>query len=112
MKRTPEKKTAFKCSQFFAVLLLAVTLGLSVASAGEPFTPEETNAIEKIIRDYIMKNPEIIKDAGEILGKKREVIAQERTRRTILARKDELFQDPASPVGDNPRGDVTIVAIL
>ena len=103
------KKPAVKFARFIAAFVLAVTLGVGAASAGEPFTPDETKAIEKILRDYILKNPEIIIDAAEILGKKQEAAARDRTRRIILARKDELFKDPASPVGGNPSGDVTIV---
>ena len=100
---------AVEFARFIAVLVLAVTLVVGAASAGEPFTPDETKAIEKILRDYILKNPEIIIDAAEILGKKQESAARDSARRTILARKDELFKDTASPVGGNPKGDVTIV---
>ncbi len=85
------KKPAVKFARFIAAFVLAVTLGVGAASAGEPFTPDETKAIEKILRDYILKNPEIIIDAAEILGKKQEAAARDRTRRIILARKDELF---------------------
>ena len=53
--------------------------------------------------------PEIIEDASKILGKKRELVARDRMRRAIFARKDELFKDPTSPVGGNPNGDVTVV---
>ena len=102
---TPKAKFA----RLIAAFVLAVTLDVGAASAGEQFTPEETNAIEKIFRDYLLNNPEIIEDVGDILNKKRESNARERTRRTILARKDELFKDPSSPVGGNPSGDVTVV---
>ena len=109
MIRILVNKRTVQFARFIAVLVLAVTLGVGAASAGEPFTPDETKAIEKILRDYILKNPEIIKDAAEILGEKQEAAARDRARRTILARKDELFKDPASPVDGNPSGDVTIV---
>ena len=109
MIRTLVNKRTIEFARFIAAFVLAVTLGVGAASAGEPFTPDETKAIEKILRDYILKNPGIIIDAAEILGKKQEAAARDRTRRIILARKDELFKDPASPVGGNPSGDVTIV---
>ncbi len=109
MIRILVNKRTVEFARFIAVLVLAVTLGVGAASAGELFTPDKTKAIEKIVRDFILKNPEIILDAVKILGKKQETTASERARRTILARKDELFKDPASPVGGNPSGDVTIV---
>ncbi|MFB3135004.1 MAG: thioredoxin domain-containing protein, partial [Rhodospirillales bacterium] len=96
-------------ARFTSAVLCAAVVAVGAAAAEESFTPEKARAIEKIVREYILKNPEIIIEAARILRAREETAALDQTRRTILARRDDLFNDPASPVGGNPKGDVTLV---
>lgn len=109
MKRLRSKTDANGLARYAAVMVTVVALAAGPVTAGELFTPDETKGIEEIVRDYIMKNPGIILDAVETLNKRQEEAADEQIRRIILSRKEEIFKDPATPVGGNPRGDVTIV---
>ena len=79
------------------------------AADGKNVSQPDTQAIEKIIRDYLLKNPKIVVDALE--AHKRHVDAQEELAvlRTIKARRKELQYDPGSVVGGNLSGDVTVV---
>jgi protein-disulfide isomerase len=92
----------------FTVLCIA-TLGIGAVSAEESFSPDETKAIEDIVRDLLRNNPEILLEAIQNLRRNEEVAQQGQARQNILARRNELFGDPTSPVGGNPDGDVTIV---
>ena len=69
----------------------------------------EKKAIERIVREYILKNPEVIIEAIQSLRERDQQQAQERVRKTLVSRRDELLNDPLTPVGGNPKGDVTIV---
>jgi len=72
-------------------------------------TPEQVQAIERIIHDYLMRNPEVILDAVESLEQKRNEQARETAKSAIAEHRDEILNDPDSPVAGNAKGDVTIV---
>jgi len=69
----------------------------------------EKKVIEGIVREYILKNPEVISEAIQSLRERNQQQARERVRKTLVSRRSELLNDPLTPVGGNPQGDVTIV---
>jgi len=93
--------------------ILAVLLGaapaLAQSSAPSTLPPDQVQAIEKVIREYILRNPELLLEAIENLEKKRGDEAQSAAKATIAERRSELLNDPGAPVAGNPSGDVTIV---
>jgi len=91
----------------FAVALLSGTHA-AVASRHE-FTPQQSDAIRQIVRDYLIKNPEVILEAIEALKAKDQASTEARSRQTIAARRAEIFEDPESPIAGNAQGDVSIV---
>ena len=74
-------------------------------------TPDKA-AIEAIIRDYILSNPEVVQQALQIAEAKRLATEQRAVQQAILGRRDVLVNDPDSPVIGNPEGDVTIVEFM
>ena len=71
--------------------------------------PVELDAFERRVRDYLLDHPEVIMEALQILQERQRVAEAERLRQTIAAHRDETLNDPDSPVGGNPSGDVTVV---
>jgi protein-disulfide isomerase len=72
---------------------LALACGFLAAAGAPPIQAadmptEKRQEIEGIIHDYLMHNPDVLVEA---------------------LRRNEVFDDPATPVGGNPQGDVTIV---
>lgn len=65
--------------------------------------------VEKIVREYLMREPEIIYQALEELQRRQAAAEAERQRVAIVENQPALLSDPASPVGGNPDGDVTLV---
>ena len=90
------------------VLVLVIAVPAS-ASSHESFTPKQREAIEKIFKDYLLENPEVILDALRILEQRQKVAEAQKSREQVRARRDEIFNDPSSPVGWNPDGNVTVV---
>jgi protein-disulfide isomerase len=70
---------------------------------------ERRIAFENIIRDYLMKNPIVISEAMQVLQQREEAERQASSARALKDQRTELLHDPSSPVGGNPRGDITIV---
>jgi protein-disulfide isomerase len=83
---------------------IAITASLSAcAEAGQSRGPDMKKAdVERIIQDYLMENPEIIRDALIELEAKSE-------REAIQAVSNELFNDPRDFVIGPDKAKVTIV---
>jgi protein-disulfide isomerase len=79
------------------------------AAAGAQSPPPDREAVEKIIREFLMKNPEVIIEAVQELEKRQAAARNEAAQQAIAKHKAELISDPGTPVGGNPAGDVTIV---
>ncbi|MDF3075100.1 MAG: hypothetical protein K0S54_2767 [Alphaproteobacteria bacterium] len=86
----------------------AFCLSLTPALAQTPAAPDRA-AIERIVRDYLLQNPEVLVEAMNELRRRQELAAGEASKQAIGEYKKELFEDAASPVGGNAKGDVTLV---
>ena len=77
--------------------------------AGKAFSGQQEKVIADIVRKTLLTNPEILRDAFEVL-EQREKAKQEQAKLSALVDSaDTLFRSKLSPVGGNPKGDVTIV---
>ena len=93
-------------------LLVAAALSLGAlapAGAQTAFTPEQRTAIEGIIKDYLIKNPEVLQEAiGEL--EKRQAEAQKKAQAAALNQiRDEVVSGKNGAVVGNAQGDVTLV---
>jgi len=79
------------------------------ASAESPLLKAEREKIESVVRDYILENPEIIIQAIQSLREREERDSRDRAQANLVKLQGELLNDPDTPVGANPKGDVTIV---
>jgi protein-disulfide isomerase len=69
----------------------------------------ERHEIEGIIHDYLIRNPDVFIEALRGAEDKLNREADTQAAKVLSDRRSEIFDDPATPVGGNPRGDVTIV---
>lgn len=65
--------------------------------------------VEAIVRDYLMREPEIIYQALQELQRRQTAAESERRKATLVSRQDDLFHNASTPVAGNPDGDVTLV---
>lgn len=85
--------------------LTALMFGIRSAAAEEM----DRAQIEKIIREYLVQNPEVITDALTELDR-RQKAAEEAARKTALTESaDILFNSARQVVLGNPKGSVTLV---
>src|SRR6516164_1874199 len=78
------------------------------AGAAE-LAPEQRQAIESIIHDYLLQHPDALIEALRAAEEKVKTDASEKAKQTLVARRSEIFDNPETPVGGNPKGDVTLV---
>jgi protein-disulfide isomerase len=79
------------------------------ALAADAFSAEQRQSIEAIVRDYLIKNPEVMLEVLEAAKEKISGDAQATRAKALAERRQELFEDPNAPVAGNPKGDVTLV---
>ena len=91
-----------------AAAAMAVLLAAPAMAQGAP-PPLDKAAVEKIVKEYLMANPEILVEMMSELKKRQERLAQDSARKAIVERRSEIYDDPASPVGGNAKGTVTVV---
>lgn len=96
----------------FTIAVSGTATAFSQSSAGKPTADASREQTEAIVREYLLKNPEIIREALAALEAKE---AAERTRRTAVrlqSKQKELFLNAVDPVAGNPDGDVTIAVFF
>ncbi|MEA2832472.1 MAG: hypothetical protein QOG66_674 [Methylobacteriaceae bacterium] len=99
---------------FRSVTRLAAPLFcLGVASVALPaaaaeFSPAQTKEIGTIVRDYLVNNPEVLRDAMVELDR-REKEAQQAAREKIIVGNSNLLSSAHQAVIGNPNGKVTLV---
>jgi protein-disulfide isomerase len=65
--------------------------------------------VEKIVREYLLANPEILNEMVAELSKREEAASEEKAKSGIASNRDALYSDGFSYVAGNPNGDVTLV---
>ena len=91
---------------FAAGLVLA--LGSFSASA-QTISGAQRGEIEKIIHDYLLKNPEVLQEAIAELEKKQAADDASKHEAAVKDNADAIFNSPRQVVAGNPQGDVTFV---
>lgn len=92
---------------FLAGLLLLV--GLAVPGTAGTLSPDQKAAVEQTVRDYLLDHPEVLVQALQAFERKQKEAAALGAHQVIGEKREALLADPSSPVGGNPKGDVTIV---
>lgn len=90
------------------VLAVALVLAAGVAWAADPATLSREQ-IEQIVREYLLRHPEVVTDALRAAQTKQREAQQQQTRQAIAGHREQLLRDSTSPVGGNVAGDVTVV---
>jgi protein-disulfide isomerase len=91
-------------------LILAAALALTAMPAtAQDFSTAQRGEIEKIIKDYLIRHPEVLQEAMAELEKKQQLAEAEKARSAIKNHSEALFNSPRQVTLGNPQGDVTFV---
>ena len=94
---------------FFAKALLLLTLIVPTVAVAEPLAPDQVQQVEKLIREYLLKHPELLVEMSNRLRAQQEQATQQRVKQAAATRQKDLVADPNSYVAGNVSGDVTVV---
>lgn len=90
-----------------AITTFALLLPQTV-SAGE-FTDKQREEIGTIVREYLLKNPDVLVEVSQELERLQKQAEEEQRKNAIAENADEIFRSGTDFVAGNPQGDVTIV---
>jgi len=92
-----------------AGLLLGMMAPAAMAQDKAQAIDLPTEQVEQIVRDYLMREPEIIYQALEELQNRQAQEQAEQAKEMLVSRKDDLLNHPTTPIVGNPDGSVTLV---
>ena len=88
-----------------AVALLAAVPPL----AAQSFSGDQRKDIERIVREFLIANPEVLQEAVAELEKRQASVEADRHKSALATHRERLFNSPHQVVLGNPQGDVTLV---
>ena len=81
----------------------------TAAAAGDAFSADQKAQLGALIKDYLLKNPEVMIDVQRILEAKQEAQRQETAAKAVSENSSSLYKNIALPTVGAAKGDVTVV---
>ncbi len=98
--------------------IVALALGYVAGTAHHPAPaapaataaaqPLNQQAVENVVRNYLIQNPELLVDVQNALETKQAEAQQEQVKQTLAANRGKLYDPAHDAVFGNPKGDVTV----
>jgi protein-disulfide isomerase len=95
-----------------AAATFAIALALPTAASAQSFSPDQRGEIEKIVREYLLNNPQILQEVMTELEKRQALADAEKHRKAVKDHGQVIFESPRHVVLGNPKGDVTMVELF
>ncbi|MEM8751120.1 MAG: DsbA family protein [Pseudomonadota bacterium] len=102
-------KNSLSLSGLVVGMAAAAMLLVSPVKAQNVDPVADKAAIEAIVRDYLLTNPEIMIEVQQALEAKQQAEAKERAAQALVQYNDVIFSSANQGVIGNPKGDVTVV---
>src|SRR3954453_19179467 len=90
------------------VLFFIALAGALPALAGE-FTDSQKEELGAFIHDYLMKNPEVLRDALQELDRRQTQAESTARKEALISKAAAVFHEGDDLVGGNPKGKITVV---
>ena len=94
-----------------AIRLVALTAALLVPTViiAAEFNDQQRKEMGEIVREYLLKNPEVLRDAFRELERKEAVAKAQGAKSAIKQMAGDIFRADGDLIIGNPKGDVTLV---
>jgi protein-disulfide isomerase len=117
MRVSPKHPENFsmRLTTLFASTALAFSLFAGPAlteAVAQSVTPAQKTEIEQLVRDYLLANPEIIREMAAKLEEKDKFAEEQVRTEGLKTNAKAVFALPGDAVIGNPKGDITIVEFM
>jgi protein-disulfide isomerase len=92
-----------------ALIVLGAAAPSFDSAIAQSFSPEQRGEIEKVIREYLLRNPELLQEVIQEMERRQAQAEAEKHREAIKEHAQALFNSNRQIVLGNPQGDVTMV---
>lgn len=92
-----------------AAVVACLAIGMAAPAAAQGLSDAQRSEVERIIRDYLMRHPEVLQDAIAELEKRQLAADTERHKVAVKENRQLLFSSPRQVTVGNLQGDVTLV---
>jgi protein-disulfide isomerase len=89
--------------------LLAASVLFALPASAQTFSDDQRQQVEGIVKDYLLKHPEVLQEAMSALDKKQQEADAAKASASIKDNNATLFNSPHQVVLGNPQGNVQIV---
>ncbi len=96
-------------SLLLGLALAAALLPGPAAAQTAPFTPDQRRAIEGIVKDYLLANPDILQEVFAELEKRQGEAQKTAQGQALQSERARLLDSSRDHVAGNPQGDVTLI---
>ena len=96
----------WKTHLFAAIIALSTPM---MAHGADALSDAQKGEVEQLVREYILNNPEIVREAIIELQRREELAKAAAAGQALKSMQDDLVSNPNDPVMGNPDGDVTVV---
>jgi protein-disulfide isomerase len=105
----PEQETFMRLTAvLFAAGFAAAAFAPLPASADE-FTPAQKQELGAFIRDYLVSNPDVLKEAIQALDQRDKASAEAERQKVVATEAGPLFSSKYQATVGNPKGNATLV---
>ena len=91
------------------MLMVAMAALFILPAHAAEFTPEQKKEMGDFIRQYLMENPEVVRDAMQAIERKQQMSEESARSDSLKTMSSEIFRNKDDLVGGNPKGKVTMV---
>jgi protein-disulfide isomerase len=98
-----------------SLLVLSTLVGSRAAQSEElrlPFTSEQRQAIGEVVREYLLQNPEVLRDASIELERRSDQLQKEDQAKALKKYWSQLISPRGSTIIGNPNGRINLVAFF
>ncbi|MDF0581081.1 DsbA family protein [Bradyrhizobium yuanmingense] len=96
--------------RLLAPALFALAMfGAAVPASADSFSDSQRTEIEKIIKNYLVRHPEVLEEAMAELSKRQAAAETQKHQASIAQNAEAIFNSPRQVVLGNRDGDVTFV---
>jgi len=93
----------------FAAALAGATFSAAAPAPADEFTPAQKQELGAFIRDYLVNNPDVLRDAIEALDKRDKAAAEADRQKVVANEAGPLFSSKYQATIGNPQATATLV---